>query len=449
MSVFTDPNGAPVEIAPGRGDLRFSSSPFNVRQDPGSAQLIGRGPISYAGLFSSQPWIAAAVLRLLTWSVKVPLKCYRRLDDNSRELVEADHPAQRIIERPWLGTEGGTTASRVRLVMSLLGPMLVHGNSVTEIVEVDGDDFLVPRDWRYITPVGPESGLELQGWRYEIAKTRRDIPTGSAVHCAWWSPWGPLGISPLEMLGTTLKVEDAAQRYQAGLFANGARPPSAITADAEFLSLEKSDRQTILQQLREDVDQLYGGPDRAGKPALLPPGLDWKGIGHTAVEAELIDQRRITREEVCGVYQIPPPMLGILDNATYSNIETQKDMAYTDALGPPLVLIEQTLSAAYLRDRLLEDDLYYEFDFGHVLRGDRLKEINAFRLGIASAVYTPNEARRAFNLPPSEEEGADELWMLQNLLPIGSDRTAPQTGGTAGESMPSSEPQPQGATHER
>ena len=116
--------------------------------------------------------------------------------------------------------------------------------------------------------------------------------------------------------------------------------------------MERADRTVMMDQLREDVEELYAGPENAGKPALLPPGLDWKPIGHTAVEAELIDQRQVAREEVAAVYQIPPPMMGILDNATYSNIETQREMAYTMALGPPLVLIEQSLTSMIARDLL-------------------------------------------------------------------------------------------------
>jgi phage portal protein BeeE len=93
------------------------------------------------------------------------------------------------------------------------------------------------------------------------------------------------------------------------------------------------------------VTTIYGGPDNAGKPALLPPGLDWKEVGHTAVEAALIDQRKVTREEICAIYQIPPPFLGILDRATFNNIETLRQVAYTDGLGPPLVMIEQAINA--------------------------------------------------------------------------------------------------------
>jgi hypothetical protein len=42
-----------------------------------------------------------------------------------------------------------------------------------------------------------------------------------------------------------------------------------------------------MARLRADLTSIYAGPENAGKPALLPPGLDWKAIGHSANEAEL------------------------------------------------------------------------------------------------------------------------------------------------------------------
>jgi hypothetical protein len=79
---------------------------------------------------------------------------------------------------------------------------------------------------------------------------------------------------------------------------------------------------------------------------------------------------------------------------------------------------------------LREPDVFVEFDFGLILRGDRQKEIQALREGVGMAIYTPNEARGALNLPASESDAADELFLpTNNLGPIG----AVETDQTQGE----------------
>jgi HK97 family phage portal protein len=420
----------PVEIAPGRGDLTRSSVPVGpsspllpapwlpaVAAD-GIRSVDGR-QISYAKLFAEQAWVAAAVMRQLTWAVRVPLKVYRRTGDDSRERLRPDeHPLATAVARPW---EGGFPA---QLTMALLGPFLVHGNSVTRVQEGrSGAIQFTPFDWRTTSPVKPSpNSRTITGWQPhdpDTGEKEQTFSSDEAVHAAWWSPLGPDGVSPLRQLNVTLRLEDAATRYQQNQFRNGARPPSAVTATTEFLSLDQDVRDALLKQLRDDITLLYAGPENGGRPALLPPGLDWKPIGHTSREAELVEQRYIDREEIAAVYMIPPPMLGDLRRATFSNIVELRQIAYTDGLGPPLVIIEQALTSTY-QQLTRERDVYVEFDFAGVLRGDFLKEINALRAAISSGLLMPNEGRAVLNRPQVDDERANQLWMpWNNLQPMG------------------------------
>lgn len=417
-----DDPGMPLQVAPGRGDLNFSSA--FLPTFPTALSLIGNRTVSFARIFMSQPWVAAAVMRMLTWSVRVPLKVYRKLDDNNSRirLLPKEHPLAAAVVNPW---DRGTQAA---FVQALFGPMLVHGNSVMKINNGANDKIgFATKDWRFTRPIMPFRDT-IAGWTfdYDQPNFKEDVSIDDVIHTAWWSPIGPIGTSPLQQLGTTIQIEDAAQRYQRALFLNGGRPPSAITMTEEFLSLDRKERQAIMAQVRADVDNIYGTPENGGKPALLPPGLDWKGInGSSAVEAELIQQRKIAREEVAGVYLIPPTMFGILDKATLGNMETQREMTYTDCVGPPLVVIEQVLTSQIIRALMREDDVYAEFDFGGVLRGDRLQEIEALRAAIGSALMVPNEGRDILNLPRSDNPGMDKFYLpTNNLQPVG---TPPRT----------------------
>jgi HK97 family phage portal protein len=381
--------GSPVEVGAGRGDLRVSSVGaaewFAHGGRFGSLQLIGGKTISHARIAVEQPFVTAAIGRLVQSSVRVPLKAYRRTGDDSRERLRSDdHPLARGILAPWEG------AGQPQLVQHLLGSLLVQGNGLVDVDEGARSLRFDDLDWRTCTPI-KASARRISGWTVREDGEERELSADRVVHVAWWSPLGPTGISPLRTLGTTVAIEDAAQRFQRAMLQNGARPPSAVEADESFLGLDRDERDELIKGLRADLQSIYAGPENAGRPALLPPGLKWKGVGHTAVEAELIKQREVTRDEINAVFQIPPPMVGDLRRATFSNIAAQREMYYTESLAPPLVLIEQALNAQLVRHLLREDDVYVEFDFAGVLRGDRLKEVQALREAIDASLMTPNE----------------------------------------------------------
>jgi HK97 family phage portal protein len=438
VNVWPTPDDAgtgvvPIEIAPGRGNLQYQS--MHIPVVPTAMSLVNK-TVSFARLFQTQPYIAAAVMWLMTRAIRVPLRCYRKTTkQNAAELLTADqHPVANMIDSPW---PGGNSA---QLVMAMLGPLFVHGNAVLDIDDrhvSDGALGVTGKDWRYCQPIMPDR-MTLEGFRFDwdIPRKLYDRPIDNVLHISYWSPTGPIGTSPLQQLNITLSIEDAAQRYQINIFRNGARPASAVLATEAFLGIDPAERQQIMGQLRRDLTEIYAGPENAGRPALLPPGLDWKEVGQSVIEAALIDQRKLTRDEIASVYGIPPPLLGILDRATYSNIAIQRDMTYTDVLGPPLVLLEQAVNAQIVRDLLQDDRVFVEFDFGAVLRGDRLQEIEMLRQAVQSALITPNEGRAVLSRPASDLDGMDTFWMpTNNVTPVdqAASQPPPSVTGTPAE----------------
>jgi HK97 family phage portal protein len=349
---------------------------------------------------------------------RVPLKVFRREGDDPADrtlLMPGDHPVADAISAPW------NRGSSVDFVQALLGPVLVHGNSATVIVQNRDSITFESKDFRFCRPIMPfRDRIAGFSFDYDQPAEMEEVSIDKVLHVKWWSPAGPIGCSPLQQLGVTVQIEDAAQRWQRAMLHQGATPQGAVSMDPTFLGLKQSEREQIISQVRRDLREIYGGPENAGKPALLAPGMTWTTIGQSPVEADLIKQRLVTREEVAAVYGIPPPLLGILDRATYSNIQTQRDMTYTDVLGPPLVMLEQTVNAQLCRDLLQEPDIMVEFDFGAVLRGDPLAEIDALRDAIGTGLFTPNEGRAFLKMKGSDVPEMDEFWMPQNnLSPVG------------------------------
>ena len=164
---------------------------------------------------------------------------------------------------------------------------------------------------------------------------------------------------------------------------------------------------------------------------------------------EYLAGRKLTREECARAYHIPLPMVGILDNATFSNITEQHKNLYQDSLGPWLAMIEQEIELQLLPEFGDTENVYVEFNIAEKLKGSFEEQIKALQSAVGRPWMTPNEARAKLNLPRKGGD-ADQLAMPLNLMvgapasaplpegeqPKGTKAAAPQTAGEVNPTQP-------------
>lgn len=396
----------------GRRSLARSSMPFSTWGTSQLALLNGRS-LSYTQIYRTQPYVATAVGVLVRQLARLPLKVYQRGPGGERERVR-DHKLVDLLNNPAPGYSG------VHLKQWIALPLCLHGNSTiakTRSEKMGPPDRLWPLDWRFMRAFQADEipSKPVRFWRYDELDEPLLIDPGEMIHTRWEAPDGPIGVSPLEQLGTTVRIERAAQDYQEAYLRDGVRsafaikfPPGAVL-DAETRG-----------EMRKDIAAAFGGATNAHHPFLVPGGADLQEMSHNAREAELIDQRKLTREEVASVYNIPQPLMGILENATLANVESLHKMFYTTVLGPWLRLIEETIQAQLIDPEPAFEGCFVEFDLAEVLRGDKLREVQALRTAVQTGLLTINEARSIQNLPRFDMD-----WCNQPLIPTNNLGTDP------------------------
>lgn len=367
--------------------------------------LDGR-PISYRELATTQPWVAIAVNGIARQISRLPLKVFRRGDDGGR-----DRDRESMFARALAMPGRGRTPANLKYSVAI--GLLVDGNHVEEYVEVGDRPSLRKLDWRWLTPYLVDG--EVKAWEYRPPQGEiRLIDAEDVIHYAWEMDGG-LGVSPLKALGITLRVEDASQRWSEANFKNGARMGVAVVFDKDV----DADQPTR-EALREEIEARYTGPENAGRPLILGGGVeDVKEIGaQTPVEAALIDQRKLNREEVLGVYNWPPPIAGDLEHGTFSNVAELAKIVFRIVLPPWTGLIQETLTQQLIGNP--DPSAHYaEFDFNGAMQGDPPQRMQAYRTGIGAGILTLNDARELENLPRFDQDAADEpLVMGNNVKPL-------------------------------
>lgn len=232
------------------------------------------------------------------------------------------------------------------------------------------------------------------------------------------------GLSRLESLRSTLLNEDAARRANEAFWRKGARP-AVILSHPNELSQDAMDR------IKMSFDARHAGADNTGSTAVLQEGMTAIISQLNSEEMQYIEGRKLNREEVCMVYDVPPPVIHILDHATFSNITEQMRSMYRDTMSPRLEDIESVIDDSLLPEFYSAGQRETEFDMAEVLRGDFETRADKAVTLRQSGIYTGNQALELIGQPRSDDPEMDKLYANAALVPLGSNAQAPvSTDGT-------------------
>lgn len=230
---------------------------------------------------------------------------------------------------------------------------------------------------------------------------------------------GPLGdalsgVSTLTACKTVFMDALSAENAAGAIFQNGVNP-SGILSTADNVRLTKEQR----DQLEALLQEKYVGSIRNGRPMVLDNGFKWSQLTINPQDAQMLESRKFSGEQICRIFGVPPAMVGFGDKA--SNWGTGKEV---DVLGfqkftlrKRLKRIEQALlkQLVPLADRRAQG-IEIEFNFEGLLRGDTESRYKAYESSIRMGWQSRNEVRRRENLPPIE--GGDVVTVQMQDVPL-------------------------------
>lgn len=244
--------------------------------------------------------------------------------------------------------------------------------------------------------VGRERGVKVFYVRSEDGATERRHTAADVIHIRGLGLDGLTGFSPIEMARVSIGAGLAMDTYQSGFWRNDATPRGTLNVAGKL-------SETAAERLSNRWRSLFGGPRNAGKVPVLEEGLTFTPISVSSQAAEFVESRRMTGQQVCRVFRVPPEMVGMDsgNSLTYSTVEGQGIHFERYSIRPWITRIEQALN----RDRDLFPTegrgVFCEFDTQSLLRADLRTRYEAYARGLtpASAFLTPNEVRRWERLP--------------------------------------------------
>ncbi|MDZ7824513.1 MAG: phage portal protein [Ahrensia sp.] len=259
--------------------------------------------------------IAYSAIRMIAQNAAaIPLLAY---DDRKNEII--DHPFLKVLKRPnpWQGYED--------FIDELISFWRISGNGYIEGVALGSDI----KELHALRPDRMKAIAGRRGypsaWRYTVEGKYFDFDMElhgtkqqPILHVKDFSPiddW--YGMSPIEAGSYAIDVHNAASGFNKALLDNSASPSGAFQVEGEAgaNSLTKDQFDRLKSQMTEN----YAGAKNAGRMMLLEGGLKWVPMGMTLKDLQYTDGKNQVAREIALAFGVPPMLLGIAGDNTFSN----------------------------------------------------------------------------------------------------------------------------------
>lgn len=367
-------------------------------------QLEGR---SIELLWKNQPHLRTVINFLARNIAQLGLHTFES-DGDSNVRVRGD-AVSKLISKP------NEAQTRYDLIFSLVGDLALYDRAYL-LVYKDADReegyslYVLPAGWVTATV---DSFLGLP--KYSVAVPGKNGPQSfgpdEIIPFDGWTPADPFNAtSPVETLRLTLEEQHHARVHRKQLWKKNGRIGSFITRPKDAPKWDGGARKRFMEML----DAFTGNQgSRAGGMPMLEDGMDVKRIGFSSADEQWAESQKLSLATVAQVYHVNPTMIGLLDNANYSNVREFRRGLYGDTLGPIIAMIESRLNAFLLPKINADHGIFLEFNVEAKLRGSFEEQAAVISASVGGPWMTRNEARRLQNLHAID--GGDDLIVPLNL----------------------------------
>lgn len=385
---------------------------FASLQDAASSS--GKPVNAQTSIASTAVW---ACVRVIAESVAtLPLNVYSRSGESRQR--EDGHPIQIIVhDRP------NDKQTSVEFREQMLYHLLLYGNAyIYKDLWPSGRvrNLVLLRPDRVSVRVDDSASESFPKLAYIVDTSKqgqRVYSESDILHIRGISSDGLIGISPIQTHRETIGVELAEREFAGRFFGNAARP-SGILKVAGKLNPDAASR------LKQSWESAHRGLDQAHRVAVLEEGIEWQALTIPLVDAQFLEQRRFSVEEIARIFRVPLHLIGELSRATFSNIEHQAIDFVTHTLRPWCVRIEQSLNKGLFFPSE-QVTFYVEHVVDALLRGDIQSRYNAYAIARQNGWLSANDVRRLENM--NSIEGGDIYLSPLNMIDASTIGAAPAT----------------------
>lgn len=281
--------------------------------------------------FGLHTWVYACANLIANSFSTIEFIPYLPKSDGAWEINEK-HPFRKLLNRPNPAMSGMELKRLVSLSSKLTGNAFIicdpaGSRTPTEIWPLQPHKVTVKADSKNL----------IGGYIYNVNGHTQSLAVEQIIHVREATPtslqYGQGSLTAVKNAVTSDMLADAWNRY---FFGNNGRPDAILQSDTP-ISPEAQ------KKVAEAWKKSYGGPKNRGKVAILS-GMKYQEINRLHKDMDFVNLRKMLREEILAAFGVPQSMVGILDQANYSNMKEQTKTFWTQTMIPEIRKFESVLT---------------------------------------------------------------------------------------------------------
>ncbi|MGO2497773.1 MAG: phage portal protein [Vibrio litoralis] len=219
-----------------------------------------------------------------------------------------------------------------------------------------------------------------------------------------------MGVSRIKQNAPAIEWGLAMQNYGSSFFGSNGRPTGAVSPKNE---LNDESWQRFKKMFKNAGSSFTSNSNRT---MLLPAELSYQSFTIPPEDMQYLESRSFSRTEVASMFNVPPHMIGALENATFSNISEQVVQYVKYTIMPWVKLWEQELNYKLFTTSELKAGYYVKFNLAGLLRGTPKDRAEFYKIMVDIGAYTRQEVRALEDMNPID--GLDKPVISQNIKSV-------------------------------
>jgi HK97 family phage portal protein len=311
-----------------------------------------------------------------------------------------------------------------------------------------GNDFL--QEWvgfyalygesfiRKVSSIGQLIGINLPAQMYVLNPTKMQERIDAGQITAWnyfgrysyspeeimhtkdFNPYNPIrGLPPLKPIEDEIEIDQATLTYNNAYFKNFAMLGQVLKSEHNLTDKQR-------ERVELFLDTKYKGAGKAFRTMVLEGGLEPVNVVSNHKEMDFVEQKKLMREEILGIWRTPKALFNITEDLNYATFMGQMRIFWIYTLMPIIRKFEDSFNRHIVQP--YRPDIHFAFDFSKVPAfQEDFKERVLTAQVLTQIGFTPNEANEILGLGFDKTEWRNSWWATFSLNPVNDKNIAELT----------------------